>query len=87
MSADERRRHYHVLLLCDAELLAPVAKSTYRITSAGHDFLEATRDAGIWAKTKEVVAREGGSATLDILKELATGLLRKQIEERTGLKL
>lgn len=80
-------RHYHVQLLCDKGFLSREGKSGYRLTSAGHDFIEAIRDNGIWQKTKDTVAQNGGSATLDIIKQIATAFLVKQIKERTGLDL
>jgi hypothetical protein len=83
----EWTRRYHVLLLCDAGLMAHVKDAAYRMTSQGHDYLEAIRDQGIWADTKRAVAETGGSATLEILKALATGLLKKQIHDRTGIDL
>lgn len=87
MPADERRFQYHVKLAADAGLVASVGKSTYRLTNSGHDFLDAIRDEGIWEKTKRQVAETGGNATLDILKQLATGALKKKISEHTGIEL
>lgn len=52
----------------------------------GHDFLDAIRDPAVWAKTKSGALAAGGW-TMDILKDLAKGLIKKQIEERTGVKL
>ena len=43
---EELKRHVHVEWLCDAGLLAPVGKHTYRITSQGHDYLAAIRNEG-----------------------------------------
>lgn len=87
MPAEERKRQYHVLLLCDAGLAKEVGKSSYRLTAAGHDFLDAIRSEGIWQRTRAVVAEEGGSVAFDLLKSLALGFAKKQIEDRTGLKL
>ncbi|WP_051692521.1 DUF2513 domain-containing protein [Thioclava pacifica] len=80
---------YQLILMKDAGWVSgkDPTMGYFRLTFAGHEFLNATRDVGIWAKTKEVVAKEGGSATLDVIKALAIGLLRQQIENRTGLKL
>jgi len=84
---ESQRRHYHRELMKDAGLITYSQKSQYRLTNAGHDYLEAIRDEGIWIKTKSAVLETGGNATLEILKQLASGLLRKQIEDRTGIKL
>ncbi len=56
------------------------------ITWKGHEFLDSIRDPKIWAKTKEGAFAAGGF-TLDPLSDLAKGFLKKQIEERTGVKL
>ncbi len=87
MSPEDRSRQYHTLLLCDAGLVAPVGRSTYRLTAGGHDYLDAIRNEGIWAKTKEIVAETGGSATLEIIKSLALGLLKKKVSQHTGIEL
>ena len=84
---DERRERYHVLLMMDAGLLTEVGKGTFRISNAGHDYLEAIRDEGIWTKTKAAVAGTGGSASLEIIKALALGFLKAKIEQHTGVKL
>jgi hypothetical protein len=56
------------------------------LTPAGHDFLDSVRDPETWSRTKKAAAGAGGF-TLDLLKDLAKGLIRKQIEDRTGVKL
>lgn len=57
-----------------------------RISMDGHDFLDSIRDPKIWEKTKKGAEAADGF-TIDLLKELAKGLLKKQIEEYTGVKL
>ncbi len=86
-SANDRRKQYHVELLCDAGLMSQVSESGYRMTSAGHDYLDAIRSEGIWNKTKEAVAETGGSVPLEIMKQLAKGFLKKKIERHTGIEL
>jgi len=83
MPPEKRQRQHHVHLLLDAGLLAPVGRDTFRLTNAGHDFLEAMRDEGIWTRTKQVVAETGGNATLEIVKQLAVGFLKKKIRDHT----
>ncbi len=56
------------------------------LNPAGHDFLDSVRDPETWAKTKKAAAGAGGF-TMDILKDLAKGLIKKQIEEKIGIKL
>jgi hypothetical protein len=56
------------------------------ITWEGHDFLESVRDPKIWGKTKDGALAAGGF-TVDLLKDLAKGFVKKQIEDRTGVQL
>jgi hypothetical protein len=56
------------------------------LTWLGHDFLDSVRDPVIWRKTKEG-AKKAGGFSLELLIALAKGLLKKQIEEHTGIKL
>lgn len=87
MTHDERRKEHYIHLLLDQGFVASVGRDTYRMTSQGHDYLEVIRDKGIWEKTKKVVNETGGSATIEILKTLATGFLKKKISEQTGIEL
>lgn len=58
----------------------------WRLTWAGHEFADSVRDPKVWAKTKQAAAT-GGGFTVDLLKDLAKGFIKKQIEEYTGVKL
>jgi Hypothetical protein (DUF2513) len=57
-----------------------------RLRWDGYDFLDSVRDPEIWAKTKKG-AEEARGFTFDLLKDLAKGLVRNQIEDLTGVKL
>src|SRR4051812_15459275 len=52
-----------------------------RLSWAGHDFLDATRDSKIWQKAKEHVLKPGASWTFDILKEWA----KHEIKQKLGM--
>ena len=67
--------------------MTQVNDHVFRMTNQGHDYLDAIRDNGIWTKTKAAVAETGGSATLEIVKALALGFLKKKIETHTGIQL
>ena len=56
------------------------------LTWAGHDFVDTVRDDEIWQKTKEG-AKAAGGFSFDLIKALAKGFLKKQIETRTGVEL
>jgi hypothetical protein len=57
-----------------------------KLTRSGHDLVDSVRDPEIWAKTKEVVKKAGGF-TLELMRDLAKGLIKTQIEKHTGVKL
>jgi len=84
---------YHLSQICNAGFIddgdfRPVAGGTgFRsLTWAGHDFLDSVRDPKIWHATKEA-AKQAGGFSLDLLKALAKGLIKKKIEEHTGVQL
>lgn len=56
------------------------------LTWSGHEFLDSVRSPEVWNKTKKGALAAGGF-TADLLKDLAKGFLKKQIEEYTGVKL
>jgi len=62
-----------------------VATEEISLTWKGHDYLDAVRDNDIWEKTKATVAETGGNATIEIVKSLAVGFLRKTISDKTGI--
>lgn len=57
-----------------------------RLSVAGHDFVDSVRSPEVWAKTKKGAEAAGGF-TVDLLKDLAKGFIKKQVEEFTGVKL
>jgi hypothetical protein len=84
---------YHLSLLrevrfieCPGSQPAGGGVNFRRLTWDGHDFLDSVRDPKIWEKTKKGADAAGGF-TVDLLKDLAKGFIKKQIEEYTGVKL
>jgi hypothetical protein len=79
---------YNLTLMEDAELIVvsfiggnggiPTGADIVRLTWAGHDFLDATRDSKIWKMAKEHVIKPGASWTFSILVEW----LKQQARER-----
>lgn len=83
--------HYHHLIdrgFIEAEVTGSGSLNlkAQGILPDGHDFLEAVRDEQIWNKTKKGALQAGGG-TLEILKDLAKGYLKKKVEDTTGIKL
>lgn len=81
---------YHLELLENASLIECNNTSEFwrirNITWNGHDFLDSIRDPEIWQRTKEGALSAGGF-TIDLLKDLAKGYLKKRISEKTGIPL
>ena len=84
-----QKRAEHMRWLVDDGLLEliPGSSTYFRVTAKGCDFLDATRDEGIWEKTKSKVAETGGSASVDLVKQLALGFLKRKISQHTGIDL
>lgn len=57
-----------------------------RLTWSGHDFVDAVRDDEIWKRTRQGAAAAGGFS-LELLKDLAKGFIRKKISEHTGIEI
>jgi len=83
---------YHLSLLQERNLIeAPDSQPMIgivftRLAWEGHDFLDAVRDPEIWRKTKQS-ADAVGSFTFELVKDLAKGFIKTQIEKHTGVKL
>ncbi|QGA38184.1 DUF2513 domain-containing protein [Burkholderia glumae] len=89
---DDNQIDYHLSLIKEAGLIDSAgAGSTMgygfrRLSWAGHDFLDSIRNPDVWTKTKEGALAAGGF-TIELLGDLAKGFIKKQIEDRTGVKL
>lgn len=57
MSPDERKRHYHIQLLCDQGFIVPCSPYSedpmLRLTAEAHDFIEKIREPKFWDKIQE----------------------------------
>lgn len=82
---DWRETVEYIVLLHSAGFLESAQRSTYRISWAGHEFLESVRDPEIWRKTKDG-ARKVGSGSIKLLGELAFGFARAKAQD-LGLPL
>lgn len=81
--------HYHLDMMIKKGLIEGEITSLHIISGLtwdGHDFLDSIRDPAIWQETKEGVKKAGGFS-LELLGDLAKGLIRKKIEEHTGIQL
>lgn len=90
---DEGRLAQHIILMNEDELVRGIiaqevkrgkprvvqTMSYVRLTSRGHDLLDAIRDDEVWKKTQQDVAKVGGGVTLAILTALATEYLKQKL--------
>lgn len=82
---------YHVFLMSQAGLVKALPDSEINsqsphatpinITWAGHEFLEASKDDGLWNKAKTHVLKPAGGAAFDVLLEW----LKSEAKQRLGL--
>lgn len=84
----------HLFMLAEAGLIEAQDAShmqgrriiVLRMTWQGHEFLDRIRDPQIWAKTKEG-AKRVGSFSLDVLSDIARGIIKKKISDLSGIEL
>ena len=74
---------YHIVLLIEADLILgyDVAGKRYpkRLTWAGHEFLEASRDEGRWKKAKTIMADKAGGFSFDVAKSLLIQFMKDAV--------
>jgi hypothetical protein len=58
----------------------PCAAVIIRLTSKGHDFVDATRNHTFWMKTKAYVTKNLPGWTLSVVKEVAERALKGEIK-------
>ncbi|MCF6327166.1 MAG: DUF2513 domain-containing protein [Devosiaceae bacterium] len=56
------------------------------LTWQGHDFLDSVRDPEIWRLAKDGAQKVGG-LSIELLGELAKGLVKQQIKKLTGVEI
>lgn len=69
----------------DAYGVGPL-KDKHSLTQSGYDFLDSIRDDEIWRATKDS-AKSVGGFTLDILGDIAKGLIRTKIKQHAGVEI
>lgn len=83
---------YHLELAVEAGLIDQGGNGVMngftfrRLTWDGHDFTDAIRDDDIWCKTRQGASAAGGFS-LELLRDLAKGFIRKKIADHTGIEL
>ena len=87
LDGSNSKKLHHIRILCDYGYVEQLNEHAYRLTAHGHDFIESIRDESVWIKTKAAVAETGGNATIEMVKKLATGFLKKKISDHTGIEI
>ncbi|MBT3140091.1 hypothetical protein DS909_21215 [Phaeobacter gallaeciensis] len=77
---------YHHQLMRDLGLVVAYGKFGFRLTSLGHDYVEAIRDDTIWNKTKSGASKVGGM-TLGMMKDLAIAYVKQEAKDKLGVTL
>jgi len=82
----------HIRLLQDARCLENFAFgsggyiSLGRMTNSGYDFLDTVRDPEIWKQTK-VVSEKVSGWSVDLLADIAKGLIKTKIKKHIGVEI
>ena len=61
-----------------------IAGSIIRMTNSGYDYLDTVRDPKVWNQTKSVLEKIGGSAALEVVKEIAAKFMAELIRPFMG---
>ncbi len=79
---------YHFALLKQVGLVLPFDRRDLfqSLSWDGHDFADSVRDPEVWAKAKQG-ALEAKGFTFDLLRDLVKGLIKKKMEDWTGIPL
>jgi hypothetical protein len=85
---------YNLALMVDAGFVegtiypdhngSPAVASIIRLTWAGHDFLDSTRDSNVWTKAKERILKPGISWSFSILVEFLKAEAQRQLASALG---
>ncbi len=80
---------YHVDIMYEAGLINGEVLSSingriydvlpFRLTWAGHEFLDNIRDKSRWNKIKEILKDKGGSFSFELIKTLASKIAEQQL--------
>ena len=80
LHSDQELILYHVFLLDDAGFIIGIIDETApyvsitRLTNEGHDYLDTIRDDSVWKQTKSTLGKISGSASLEVVKTIASKL-------------
>jgi hypothetical protein len=61
-----------------------IAGAIIRITNSGYDYLDTVRHPKVWSETKSVLEKIGGSAALEVVKDIAAKFMADLIRPYLG---
>jgi hypothetical protein len=82
---------YHLMQIIDegwleAKYLPTAGKfDVIRLTAAGHDFIDSTRNPDVWERAQSAM-KSGGTATLRFAWDIAKSIAKKEIEKRISME-
>jgi len=62
-----------------SETIQPAGYAIFRMTWAGHDFLDACRDEDRWNQAKVIIKKLGEGVTFDVVKHILVRLLMDSV--------
>lgn len=74
---DELADEYHLKLMSDEGMVLEINYGTWRLTSLGHDAVEAINDPEVWDKLKEAAPKEAYEIIKGVGSSLAVAALSK----------
>jgi hypothetical protein len=66
-------------ILYEIGSVVPSAYIIFGMTWLGHDFLDACRNEGIWAKAKEKIRTIGNDVPIEVIKAVLIEIMKKQL--------
>lgn len=57
-----------------------ISGAIIRVTNSGYDYLDTVRDPKVWSQTKSVLEKVGGSAALEVVKDVAAKFMAEMIK-------
>ncbi len=84
----ENQVNYHLTIMGEAGLISIIDSSSksdpfgaipLRLTWAGHEFLETSRNEKLWSKAKKMLTEKIGGLSFEILKETLIQLIKENL--------
>lgn len=85
---EKQEIYHHAYLLIQAGLAEgnifssspPPQADLFNLTWQGHEFIDSVRNESVWRKTREYIKEKGGSATFNLITQVASLFIKSQLE-------